>query len=105
MRSASDIILKIICPALGAVMANIMFFAPFQDARQAVARADLGELNPTPWAFMSKFPCCDAHQVSVIVLCTLHHSCRAPISFAAGNCLGWVTYSFLTSVGGSFGSC
>lgn len=71
MRSASDIVLKIVCPALGAVVANIMFFAPFQDARQAVKRAHLGDLNPTPWAFMT------------------------------GNCLGWVAYSFLTSVSGS----
>jgi solute carrier family 50 protein (sugar transporter) len=68
MISASDIILKYICPGLGAVVANIMFFAPFWDAKLAVKNAQLGDLNPTPWAFM------------------------------IGNCLGWITYAYITDV-------
>ena len=39
--------------------------APVKALRQAVSRGQLGDLNPTPWAFM------------------------------LGNCLGWIAYSFL----------
>ena len=42
-----------------------MFSAPYKDLRAAVNRGFLGDLNPTPWAFM------------------------------LGNCCGWVTYSIL----------
>jgi solute carrier family 50 protein (sugar transporter) len=46
-------------------MANIMFASPIKDLQKAVKKGDLGDLNPTPWAFM------------------------------LGNCLGWVTYGIL----------
>jgi solute carrier family 50 protein (sugar transporter) len=46
-------------------MGTVMFFAPFRDVQKAVERGYLGDLNPTPWAFM------------------------------LGNCLGWLAYSFI----------
>lgn len=46
-------------------MGNIMFAAPYRDIKTAVDRGSLGDLNPTPWAFM------------------------------LGNCCGWVIYSYL----------
>jgi solute carrier family 50 protein (sugar transporter) len=47
-------------------MGNIMFFAPYRDLKQAVDRGQgLGDLNPTPWAFM------------------------------LGNCFGWIVYGIL----------
>ena len=46
-------------------MANIMFAAPLKDLHNAVQKGEIGNLNPTPWAFM------------------------------LGNCLGWVTYAIL----------
>lgn len=42
-----------------------MFSAPYRDVRRAVREGNLGDLNPTPWAFM------------------------------LGNCCGWITYGFL----------
>ena len=42
-----------------------MFMAPVSDVRTAVTNGTLGALNPTPWAVMT------------------------------GNCIGWVTYSYL----------
>ena len=65
MLSAEVLILEYICPGLGVITANIMFASPFKDLKKAVERGDLGDLNPTPWAFM------------------------------LGNCLGWVTYGIL----------
>lgn len=66
MVSASVVILEWVCPLLGVLMGNIMFMAPLRDCYQTlVAGKGLGELNPTPWAFM------------------------------LGNCVGWVTYSIL----------
>jgi solute carrier family 50 protein (sugar transporter) len=65
MMSARVIILEWIFPCLGVILANIMFSASYRDVKRAVARGSLGDLNPTPWAFM------------------------------LGNCCGWVTYSFL----------
>ena len=65
MVSVQVLILEYICPALGMIAANIMFAAPFKDLKKAIKKGDLGDLNPTPWAFM------------------------------LGNCLGWVTYAFL----------
>ena len=50
----------------GTMLANLMFSAPYKDIQIAIQqRGHLGDLNPTPWAFM------------------------------LGNCCGWVTYSFL----------
>ena len=52
MLSASDIILKYVCPGLGVVVATFMFAAPLRDCYVAVkAGKGLGPLNPTPWAF------------------------------------------------------
>jgi solute carrier family 50 protein (sugar transporter) len=46
-------------------MGNVMFLAPRRDVKTAVERGSLGDLNPTPWAFM------------------------------LGNCCGWVIYSYI----------
>jgi solute carrier family 50 (sugar transporter) len=66
MVDPSTIILEYVCPAMGTILANLMFSAPYKDIQVAIQqRGQLGDLNPTPWAFM------------------------------LGNCCGWVTYSFL----------
>jgi solute carrier family 50 protein (sugar transporter) len=64
--SAANIVLEYVCPGLGILMGNYMFSAPVRDLRKAVERGHLGDLNPTPWAFM------------------------------LGNCCGWATYAILT---------
>mmetsp|Transcript_20332 Transcript_20332/g.33659 ORF Transcript_20332/g.33659 Transcript_20332/m.33659 type:complete len:333 (+) Transcript_20332:25-1023(+) len=65
MVSVSTVILEYVCPTLGAIVANVMFSAPYNAVKNAVARGHLGDLNPTPWAFMM------------------------------GNTIGWITYSIL----------
>lgn len=66
MPTPSEIILEYVCPSLGLLMANLMFLAPLKDLQSAVTKgAGLGDLNPTPWAFM------------------------------LGNCLGWTSYGVL----------
>jgi solute carrier family 50 protein (sugar transporter) len=65
MLSAKTIILEYVCPAMGMIIGNIMFATPYRALKQAVDRGHLGDLNPTPWAFM------------------------------LGNCFGWITYSIL----------
>eukprot|EP00527_Entomoneis_sp_CCMP2396_P009337 CAMPEP_0198138498 /NCGR_PEP_ID=MMETSP1443-20131203/1898_1 /TAXON_ID=186043 /ORGANISM="Entomoneis sp., Strain CCMP2396" /LENGTH=322 /DNA_ID=CAMNT_0043800291 /DNA_START=127 /DNA_END=1095 /DNA_ORIENTATION=+ len=67
MLSAEIIILEYVCPLAGVVTATVMFSAPYRDVLKATSETgQLGDLNPTPWAFMF------------------------------GNCLGWVAYSMLT---------
>lgn len=44
---------------------HVVFLAPYRSVQEAVARGYLGELNPTPWVFMT------------------------------GNTIGWIVYSFL----------
>ena len=93
--STREILLQYVCPAFGMITANLMFSgercvsshicdprgiymvhlvpfafvsAPFHDVRRAVSHGTLGHLNPTPWAAMT------------------------------GNCIGWVTYSYLIQV-------
>lgn len=61
------ILMNYICPGAGVILANIVFSSPVKSLRKALRDGSLGNLNPTPWAFMT------------------------------GNCLGWVAYSFLTS--------
>lgn len=64
--SVREIILEYIFPGLGVIIGNCMFSAPYKDFQAAVqGRGALGDLNPTPWAFM------------------------------LGNCCGWVVYSIL----------
>eukprot|EP00980_Cylindrotheca_fusiformis_P017533 scaffold5498_cov86-Cylindrotheca_fusiformis.AAC.7 len=65
MVSASEVLLQYVCPAVGVVLANCMFFAPYGDVKKAIAKGQLGNLNPTPWAFM------------------------------LGNCFGWIFYAIL----------
>ena len=52
MLSPQSIVLEYICPALGAVTANVMFASPTFSVKDALRRGSLEELNPTPWAFM-----------------------------------------------------
>mmetsp|Transcript_13544 Transcript_13544/g.37409 ORF Transcript_13544/g.37409 Transcript_13544/m.37409 type:complete len:498 (+) Transcript_13544:267-1760(+) len=64
--STEAIILEWVCPICGTVLTNIMFFSPFMDVLRATSETgSLGDLNPTPWAFM------------------------------LANCLGWISYSFV----------
>eukprot|EP00980_Cylindrotheca_fusiformis_P017531 scaffold5498_cov86-Cylindrotheca_fusiformis.AAC.5 len=63
--STSEILLEVVCPALGVVIANCMLFAPYGDLKKAIQKGQLGDLNPTPWAFM------------------------------LGNCFGWIFYALL----------
>mmetsp|Transcript_2505 Transcript_2505/g.3831 ORF Transcript_2505/g.3831 Transcript_2505/m.3831 type:complete len:292 (-) Transcript_2505:708-1583(-) len=65
MISASAIFLQYVSPSMGCIMANLMLTAPVSSLREAISRGSLGDLNPTPWAFMT------------------------------GNCVGWVSYAIL----------
>ena len=64
--SAKVVILEYICPILGVMTGNLMCASPFKDLKKAVDKGDLGDLNPTPWAFM------------------------------LGDCLGWTVYGIMT---------
>lgn len=50
--SAAEVILEYVCPTLGVLVGNLMFSAPFRDVQRALKNHHLGDLNPTPWAFM-----------------------------------------------------
>eukprot|EP00980_Cylindrotheca_fusiformis_P017534 scaffold5498_cov86-Cylindrotheca_fusiformis.AAC.8 len=63
--STGEVLLQYVCPALGVVLANCMFFAPYGDLKKAIPKGHLGNLNPTPWTFM------------------------------LGNCFGWIFYAIL----------
>ena len=63
--STSTIILEYVCPGIGVLICQFMFSAPYRDLQRAIDRGHIGDLNPTPWAFM------------------------------LGNCFGWVVYSAL----------
>lgn len=65
MVSTQEILLEYVCPGLGVLIGNCMFFAPYGDLKLALQDGNLGNLNPTPWAFM------------------------------LGNCFGWVLYGML----------
>jgi len=67
MPSTTFIILNYVCPSLGTILASATFSAPVSSLKKALSEKDLGDLNPTPWAFMT------------------------------GNCLGWIAYSFITN--------
>jgi hypothetical protein len=56
-----------VCPTIGAILSNLAFSAPIKSLRSAVNEGNLGDLNPTPWAFM------------------------------LGNTVGWLAYAFITS--------
>lgn len=65
--STEYIVLDLLCPSLGVVLATTTFAAPVRSLRDRLAaKGSLGHLNPTPWAVMT------------------------------GNCLGWIGYSYLT---------
>ena len=66
MPSVRFIILQIFCPLMTTILTNLVYFSPIQDVRKAVKKGNLGDLNPTPWAFM------------------------------LGNSCGWMAYSILT---------
>lgn len=65
MVSFQQIMLEYVVPSAGVVTANAMALAAYRDVRKAVLANEMGELNPTPWAFL------------------------------LGNCFGWVSYSFI----------
>ena len=65
--STEYIVLDLLCPSLGVILATLTFAAPVRSLRDRLAtKGCLGHLNPTPWAVMT------------------------------GNCMGWIGYSYLT---------
>eukprot|EP00980_Cylindrotheca_fusiformis_P026824 scaffold17595_cov113-Cylindrotheca_fusiformis.AAC.9 len=44
--------MEYVSPAAGIVLSNCMVFAPYGDLKKAIQNGHLGNLNPTPWAFM-----------------------------------------------------
>ena len=56
----------VVAPTLGTVLSTLTFSAPITSLRSAVQAGSLGNLNPTPWAFM------------------------------LGNTVGWIAYAFIT---------
>lgn len=64
--STEYIILDLLCPSLGVILATMTFAAPVRSLRERLTQGSLGDLNPTPWAVMT------------------------------GNCAGWIAYSYLT---------
>ena len=53
MTSASEIIFGYVFPGVGVILANMTKIAPLKDFEAAVVSGNgLGDLNPTPWAFM-----------------------------------------------------
>lgn len=61
----TDIALRYACPGIGAIICQLMWTAPLKSVREARKNGRLGDLNPTPWAVMT------------------------------GNCIAWVSYSFI----------
>jgi len=47
------IVLQYICPGAGVILANAVFSSPVKSLTNALREGTLGELNPTPWAFMT----------------------------------------------------
>ena len=65
--STEYILLDLLCPSLGVILATLTFAAPVTSLRDRLSKgSSLGDLNPTPWAVMT------------------------------GNCAGWIAYSYLT---------
>ena len=64
--STEYILLDLLCPSLGVMLATLTFAAPVTSLRRRLSKGSLGDLNPTPWAVMT------------------------------GNCAGWIAYSYLT---------
>ena len=64
--STEYILLDLLCPSLGVILATLTFAAPVTSLRDRLNKGSLGDLNPTPWAVMT------------------------------GNCAGWIAYSYLT---------
>ena len=65
--STEYILLDLLCPSLGVMLATLTFAAPVTSLRERLNNgSSLGDLNPTPWAVMT------------------------------GNCAGWIAYSYLT---------
>jgi solute carrier family 50 protein (sugar transporter) len=63
--SAADIVLRYVCPSVGAVIALCMFGAPMPAVLEVRRRRFLGDTNALPFAAM------------------------------AANCLAWIFYGFL----------
>ncbi|KAL9182061.1 hypothetical protein ACHAXT_012404 [Thalassiosira profunda] len=81
MPSASEIVLQYVMPALGMVTANLMFSAPLKDAPAGREPGHAGQFEPNAVAYNT----------------SLMHptTCQMLQAFMTGNCLGWVTYSYL----------
>mmetsp|Transcript_30286 Transcript_30286/g.55937 ORF Transcript_30286/g.55937 Transcript_30286/m.55937 type:complete len:124 (+) Transcript_30286:136-507(+) len=66
MPSVVLIIAEYVCPTIGAILSTCAFAAPIKSLKSSMKSGSLGNLNPTPWAFMT------------------------------GNTIGWLAYSFIT---------
>mmetsp|Transcript_26968 Transcript_26968/g.55758 ORF Transcript_26968/g.55758 Transcript_26968/m.55758 type:complete len:304 (+) Transcript_26968:63-974(+) len=66
MTSTAVVFEEYVCPTIGAIMSTLTFAAPIKSLKNSIKAGSLGDLNPTPWAFMT------------------------------GNCIGWLAYSFIT---------
>ena len=66
MASFLNTMETVVAPTIGVILSTLTFSAPITSLRSAVQAGSLGDLNPTPWAFM------------------------------LGNTVGWIAYSFIT---------
>jgi len=66
MPSTGFIIAEYVCPTIGAILSTLTFAAPIKSLNISLNNGSLGNLNPTPWVFMT------------------------------GNTIGWLAYSFIT---------
>jgi len=66
LEKVKEIVLIYVCPSIGVIIANLLFFAPVHSLRSSLKKGFIGDLNPVPWGFM------------------------------IGNCAGWLGYSYLT---------
>jgi len=64
-KEVNDILMKHVCPAIGALLSNLIIVSPMKSFRRAILRGRLGDLNPVPFAILT------------------------------GNILGWISYAFM----------
>ena len=51
--SFSYLVAYYVCPTIGAILSTLAFAAPIRTLRSSMMDGSLGNLNPTPWAFMT----------------------------------------------------
>ena len=53
MPSTGFIIAEYACPTIGAILSTLTFAAPIKSLNISLKNGSLGNLNPTPWVFMT----------------------------------------------------